>query len=76
MDYYIPGVPTGIAWKLHFEINAGCNSWEPSNMFTYFVKVAALLLTLTFRNYIFKYFIVLLGLPLWTGVSCSQLIDE
>lgn len=40
MDYYIPGVPTGIAWKLHFEINAGCNSWELSNVFTYVVKVS------------------------------------
>lgn len=40
MDYYIPGVPTGIAWKLHFEINAGCNSWELSNVFTYVVEVS------------------------------------
>lgn len=25
MDYCIPGIPTGIAWKPHFEMNAGCS---------------------------------------------------
>lgn len=63
MDYYIPGIPTGIAWKPHFEINAGCNSWELSYMFTYGVKVTVLLLILKFRNCILNYLIIFLGLP-------------